>query len=878
MKPMSDRDDYKDILVDKRLRLLATVNILSFIIPLLFSSFTIHSTFVIASNSMTPTLMQGDLVLALPRVDEITNGTIIVFQSPFGGFEVHRVEEVKSIEGNIYYKTKGDANNQTDSFLVSRERVVGQVNYIIPKLGTLFLIPREIMLLAAISLTVFYLFLTYTSKGELNQSKLTNQIKENIGGEKKEKIFQTCCVISILILTNVLNSSASVKLTYSSSPNTTSLTSPKVVLQNGIVGSSIIYDNGISANVNVKAWLSSWKDRRIISIDHNDVTSPLSNFPILVHLSGSSGISSADVTSIFNEVGSDSKKIALTTSDGITQCYVEIEEWVYPLTSATETLRPNAAGDETGISSVLPAGSSHWSVVDEVTANGATDYVYTSSSSYQRDLYNLPSPTGSGTINNVVVYFRFAPSSGVTSYARAAIKTHGAVYLGSQETQSAFAWVTKSYSWTSNPYTSSSWTWTEIDDLQAGLELKNSGGGLGDCTQVYVEVNYVPPGGEAWLWVKVPSVSSSDDTELYLYYDKDHVDNTNYVGDTGSTPAQNVWDSDYQGVWHLKENPTGTAPPIKDSTSNNNGGTSAGSMTSSDQVAGQIDGSLDFDGSNDEITCGNEASLQITAALTIEAWAKTSSTGAIRGIVNKEVSSYNGYQLRKYSDNKYRFAIGDPSLHYAASNSAYTDSNWHYIVGVKSTTNYLYMDGVQQANTFTRSITDSGANFDIGRAYSNYDGYWWNGQIDEVRVSNVARSAAWIKASYESGRDDLLDFGTEETYQLFSYDYVLKVVNQVSQAWKVNLQVYDSSGLSRISSATISFHDGSASDQIIVNGGAITQSEGLQYDLSSSSTICISISDLQASTTGTSYLFVYLKAKNSDSGVYTLYEIVLRID
>jgi hypothetical protein len=132
--------------------------------------------------------------------------------------------------------------------------------------------------------------------------------------------------------------------------------------------------------------------------------------------------------------------------------------------------------------------------------------------------------------------------------------------------------------------------------------------------------------------------------------------------------------------------------------------------------------------------------------------------------VNKQsYTSLNGYELYFRSDNKYRFAVGNPTQYYAASDSVYTDGNWHYVVGVKSTTNHLYMDGVQQASTFTQSLTDSGANFDIGRSYSNYNGYWWNGQIDEVRVSNVARSAAWISASYESGRDHLVDFGSEVT-------------------------------------------------------------------------------------------------------------------
>ncbi len=40
--------------------------------------------------------------------------------------------------------------------------------------------------------------------------------------------------------------------------------------------------------------------------------------------------------------------------------------------------------------------------------------------------------------------------------------------------------------------------------------------------------------------------------------------------------------------------------------------------------------------------------------------------------------------------------------------------------------------------------------------------YFFNGLIDEIRVSNVARSAAWIKASYNSGNNSLVSYGSEE--------------------------------------------------------------------------------------------------------------------
>jgi hypothetical protein len=380
---------------------------------------------------------------------------------------------------------------------------------------------------------------------------------------------------------------------------------------------------------------------------------------------------------------------------------------------------------------------------------------------------------------------------------------------------------------------------------------------------------YTSSNGELVAWVKVPSLSSSVDTDLYMYYG-----NPTCGSQQDKT---NVWDTNFKGVWHLKEDPSGTAPQMKDTTSNGNNGTSYGTMTTSDQVAGKINGSLDFDGSNDEIQCGNAASLRITTALTIEAWTKTSSTGAIRGIVNKQVdtSPYNGYQLRKYSDNKFRFAIGNPSSYYAASDSAYTDSNWHYIVGVRrSGTNYLYVDGVQQAQTFSQSITDSGNNFDIGRAYVTYTGYWWSGQIDEVRVSNTGRNASWIATCYnnQNSPSTFYSVGSPSTY-----DFVLKVANQDAYAWKVSLKVYGSSNIARISSTTISFHDGSTSNQIIISGGSITQSEGSQYDLLGSTTIYISMSNVQAPTSGTSYIYVYLKVLKPNTSTYSLFIITFEI-
>lgn len=110
-----------------------------------------------------------------------------------------------------------------------------------------------------------------------------------------------------------------------------------------------------------------------------------------------------------------------------------------------------------------------------------------------------------------------------------------------------------------------------------------------------------------------------------------------------------------------------------------------------------------------------------------------------------------------------------------------------------------------------------------------------------------------------------------------TYDYVLKVVNQVADNWTVNLQVYNSSNIDRLSSLNISLYDGTSSNQIAVSGGNITQSEGPPYNLAGNATIYISMSNLQASTSGTSYLYVYLKILVPGTSIYLLYIVTFEI-
>lgn len=87
----------------------------------------------IGSESMTGAINKGDAALAYKEknIDKINVGDIIVFDTRKKTL-VHRVVEIKEIDGIKYYITKGDANNTKDNIDIKFEDIKGKVLYRIP--------------------------------------------------------------------------------------------------------------------------------------------------------------------------------------------------------------------------------------------------------------------------------------------------------------------------------------------------------------------------------------------------------------------------------------------------------------------------------------------------------------------------------------------------------------------------------------------------------------------------------------------------------------------------------------------------------------------------------------------------------------------------
>ena len=103
---------------------------------LLNSGFFKYQTLVIGSNSMYPYIEKGDVVFVeqTQNHDRFKVGDSLVFKYD-NKIIVHRIVLKEKREGEIYYKTKGDNNDQEDLVFISKKQIKGKVLFRIKYIG-----------------------------------------------------------------------------------------------------------------------------------------------------------------------------------------------------------------------------------------------------------------------------------------------------------------------------------------------------------------------------------------------------------------------------------------------------------------------------------------------------------------------------------------------------------------------------------------------------------------------------------------------------------------------------------------------------------------------------------------------------------------------
>jgi len=91
---------------------------------------------IVQSGSMAPAIKMGSVVLVKPA-DDYKIGDVITF-GPYSRTKAptsHRIYDIKIVDGNPVYITKGDANNAPDQREITKRDVLGKVLFSVPYLG-----------------------------------------------------------------------------------------------------------------------------------------------------------------------------------------------------------------------------------------------------------------------------------------------------------------------------------------------------------------------------------------------------------------------------------------------------------------------------------------------------------------------------------------------------------------------------------------------------------------------------------------------------------------------------------------------------------------------------------------------------------------------
>jgi hypothetical protein len=289
--------------------------------------------------------------------------------------------------------------------------------------------------------------------------------------------------------------------------------------------------------------------------------------------------------------------------------------------------------------------------------------------------------------------------------------------------------------------------------------------------------------GSLVVWVNVPTLSSTTDTLLYLYYG-----NT-----TGTDSQQNpteVWVSNYKGVWHMNEVGNGAPDDYKDSTqfgNNGQGGLGISSYVPA-QVPGKINQAQQYDGKNSNIQVLPADSINdfFQGGGTFSAWIYPSSAGEKgEGRIGDKCNGalgQKGWSLGTYTasmdslTNALMFHKGFTTTNgnWTTPDGSITLNAWNYVVvtydsSSKTNDPFIYINGVNQAVTERRSPngnfqSDAIYNLSVGNRPGR--GYSFDGTIDEIRALNSILSADWITTEYNNERrpSTFSSVGNEEYY------------------------------------------------------------------------------------------------------------------
>ncbi|KZN25947.1 hypothetical protein A4G99_04385 [Haladaptatus sp. R4] len=146
--------------------------------------------YVVLSGSMHPTIHAGDVVVSKHvEPSAIEEGDILVFHRESASNSdrtTHRVVDVVHRDDGLYFRTKGDANENPDVGLVSADDVIGRVWFHVPYIGHLLLFARTRAGLLSLVVLPCLLIVISEAYSLVGATRAKSEDEDETGGDKDE--------------------------------------------------------------------------------------------------------------------------------------------------------------------------------------------------------------------------------------------------------------------------------------------------------------------------------------------------------------------------------------------------------------------------------------------------------------------------------------------------------------------------------------------------------------------------------------------------------------------------------------------------------------------------------------------------------------------
>lgn len=258
--------------------------------------------------------------------------------------------------------------------------------------------------------------------------------------------------------------------------------------------------------------------------------------------------------------------------------------------------------------------------------------------------------------------------------------------------------------------------------------------------------------------VRIPEVSSAEDTVFFIKTDADE-DKEN---------AEGVWDSNFVMVQHMGES-------LVDSTGNGNDGTNYGTTV----IDGLNGKARSFDGVNDYINLPSFGTLFSGDNNYTTNIIYNQISGGRQQIFSIRNGHILQYQTGENQDNNVTHLRGnlgswqDIVVSSPHSYGVYNNLSMNY----SNATGYSLFENSTLKDT-NSNTGDVGTETEMNRlgAQGGTADFYFNGIIDEVRISNIARSDAWIKADdYNLRQNNLITISEAKGGNFYAPEFVGKM-------------------------------------------------------------------------------------------------------